>query len=121
MSTVLPEDLFVSEKPVARDIQLNGDTKHTLHFREVADAVLQRYFRALDSTDEDVRAGARAVLISHSLCDDGGTPALTVVQAARLRSAVMKRMVDIIIDIHTIKPAAGNDSAPGEKTGSGTS
>lgn len=67
--------------------------------------------------------GARAVLIAYSLCDEDGKPALSQERAASLRSAVMKRMVDVIIDLHTIKPAAdaGNDSEPGARIGSGTS
>ena len=114
-------DDFVSEVPVEQTVTIAG-VDRKLHFREVSDQDWYRYIAALQSDSIDVQAGARAFLISKSLCEPDGKPALTLEKAAQLKIRVAKAIHDAaILAFKTGKEEAGNASEPGAPTGSGTS
>ncbi len=117
----MDDSLFISEQPVARTVEI-AKKKHTLHFREVSDADWYRYIETRGSDDLDVRAGARAYLISRSLCEPDGTLALTLERAASIKLRAAKAIETAILTLDSdAREEAGKDSPPGEEIGSGTS
>lgn len=122
MSGLNLEALCVSVAPVPKKMTINGE-EVTLWFREVSDQDWQRYVVARGSENADVMTGARAFLISKSLCNADGTHAIEIARAAQLKMPIAKAMVETIMEIASAtKATAGNASAPGaDATGSGTS
>lgn len=117
----MDDDLFISEVPVERAVTLAGKQRK-LWFREVSDADWYRYVSARSSDDVDTQAGARAFLISKSLCEPDGTLALTLERAASLKLRAAKEMERVIMELDSrAKDEAGNASEPGaDVSGSGT-
>ena len=120
--SALSADLFVSGSAIERQVEING-TKQTLWFREVSQADWYRYVSLRGSDNVDTAAGARAFLISRSLCEPDGTLALTIERAAELKLRVSRSIEQEIMVLDGIaRDTAGNESAPGaDDAGSGTS
>lgn len=85
----LDPSLFISDTVHERTVELGDGAKHQMHFRELPNPVLLRFTFAERSDDDDVRAGARARLVSASLCDEKGNPVLPFEQAIRLKPKVL--------------------------------
>ncbi len=109
---MIADDLFVSDVPVERTIRLKGKD-HVIHLREVSDTDWRRYYAARNSLDPEVAAGARAFLISMSVCEPTGERALTMEKAAQLKLFVAKKFEDeIMLFNQSVVTDAGNESAP---------
>lgn len=68
---------------VAKEITFNGQTE-TFFFKELGAADVDRCFYT--GGDEERKKTARTRLISHTLCNEDGSPALTDEEAGKLRA-----------------------------------
>lgn len=109
---------FVSTEIHQRTVTLADGSKHELHFRELPVSMFRKFQIAEESEDEDVRAGSMAKLISASLCEPDGAPAMTYEQAMNLKPNVSSRLFDAVISLGGSDKGKG--SPPGEKSGSST-
>lgn len=89
MAMKLDASLFISDTIHDREVELGDGTKHTMHFRELPNPDLLRFNFAERSRDDEVRATARARLVSASLCDEAGNPVLPFEAAVRLKPKVL--------------------------------
>lgn len=89
MAMKLDPSLFISDTVHERTVELGDGTKHKMHFRELPNPDLLRFTFAERSDDDDVRAEARARLVSASLCDEHGKPVLPFEHAIRLKPQVL--------------------------------
>lgn len=115
----LPSTCFISNSVHERKVKLGDDQEHTLHFRELTNTDFRKLVFAERSEDEDVRAAAEARMISMSLCDQDGKPALTLDDAVRLKPAISRALADAVLDVNG--PPKGNALPPEVSNGSGTS
>ena len=115
---------FVSEQVHERKVTLADGSEHVLYFKEVPATVYRKFLFAEQSKDEDVRASSLAKLISESMCEADGAPAMTFEQAKQLKPSVSGKLVDAVLIVNGQKSEAedpGNALPPSETTGSGTS
>lgn len=110
---------FVSEEVQEKTVTLADGSEHVLYFKEVPATVYRKFLLAENSEDEDVRASSLAKLISASMCEADGAPAMTFEQAKQLKAGVSGKLVDAVLEVNGQKP--GNVLPPGAKSGSGTS
>lgn len=111
---------FVSPTIHSRQVKLPDGSEHTLHFKELPAAEFTRYHLAQKSEDDDAKVGAIAKLICAALCEADGKPALTYAKAMQLKAGAMAALFDAVLSVNSTANA-GNESAPGERSGSGTS
>lgn len=116
---MLDDSLFASPDVISREVELPDGKKHTLYFKEASAGAFRKYGIAEKSEDAEVRAGSIAHLISASLVDPDGKPAITYERALQLKPAAMMAMYYAILEISGGK--SKNDSGPEVKTTSGTS
>lgn len=116
---------FVSDQVHERKVKLADGSEHVLYFKEVPATVYRKFQIAESSDDEDVRASSLAKLISASMCEADGSPAMTFEEACRLKGPVSNELVSKVLEVNGKAPAAGenlgNGSPSGETTGSGES
>lgn len=117
----LPTSFFVSDQVHERKVKLGDEEEHALHFRELSHTDFRKFFDEENSEDEDVRMGAVAKIITASLCDPDGKPALTLKDAMRLKPIVANAITDQVLDINGMKKKRGNGLPPEASNGSGTS
>lgn len=119
---MIAAELFITGQAIERTVDIAGQ-KHKLWFREVTSADWFRYVTLRGSDDVDTAAGARAYLISKSLCEPDGTLALSEDQAAQLKLRASRAIEKEIMALDGVaRESAGNESAPGAgEPGSGTS
>jgi hypothetical protein len=114
------DSFFVSEQVHERKVTLADGSEHVLYFKEVPATVYRKFLHAEQSEDEDVRASSLAKLISASMCEEDGSPAMTFEQAKQLKAGVSGALMDAVLEVNGRKP--GNVLPPaGENSGSGTS
>lgn len=116
----LDSAFFVSPTIHPRPVELPDGSKHTLHFKEVPAVEFAKYRLDQESEDANVKVGAVAKLICASICEEDGKPALSYAKALQLKAGAMNALLAAVIDVNSAGNA-GNASAPGEATGSGTS
>lgn len=114
------DSFFVSTEIHKRVVELADGSKHELHFRELPVADYRKFQIAEASDDENVRAGSMAKMISASLCEPDGSPAMTYEEAMRLRPNVNSRLFDVILSLGGAGKK-GEALPPEAKSGSGTS
>lgn len=119
----LDKALFVSAEVFEREVELQDGTKHVLHFKQLAAVEFRRYLNATNSLDEDVAAACMAKLISQSICEPDGKPAVTFKQALQLTPNAERAISAAVLDVNGMgkkKDEPGKGSPPGATTGSGT-
>lgn len=118
------EAFFVSAQVHERKVTLADGSEHILYFKEVPATVYRKFQIAESSEDEDVRASSLAKLITASMCEADGSPAMTFEDACRLKGPVSNDLVSAVLEVNGKRSpgeSLGNDSPPSETTGSGTS
>lgn len=115
----LPTSFFVSDDIHERKVKLGDEEEHVLYFRELSHTDFRKFFDDEKSQDENVRAAAVARMISMSLCEPDGKPAMTAKDAIRLKPAIANAIADNILDVNGMKK--GNALPPEATNGSGTS
>jgi hypothetical protein len=117
-----PAGLVVASDPLVREVDFGGGNVQKIPFREISDADWFRYYTRLGSKDEDVRAAARAYLVSVGVANPDGSQAMTLEEALRLKPQALKALeTPIRAFLEESAAQAGNASAPGAEIGSGTS
>lgn len=111
---------FVSPTIHSRQVKLPDGSEHTLHFKELPAVDFTRFHLAQKSEDDEVRVNAVAKLICAALCEPDGKPALSMAKAMQLKGGAMNALFDAVLSVNSASNV-GNDSAPGEGSGSGTS
>ncbi len=112
--------LLVSPEIHKREITLSDGSKHELHFRELSAATYRKFQIRDASENPDERAGAPAFLVSESLCEPNGMPALTYEQALQLKPNPMNKLFLEVIALNG-GGERKNASESAENSGSGTS
>lgn len=102
----LPESFFASPNAIPKNVKLSDGSEHLLHFRELPAIEFRRYRDAERSDDENTRIEAMARLIAASLVDEAGRPAITLVDAKRLKAAPMSAMWQAILEVNSATPEA---------------
>ena len=119
---MLNDAFFVSATLHERPVTLADGSTHRLHFRELSAAQVRAYQLAERSPDEEVQAGAIAKLISTSVCEPDGTPAMTYDRARHLKPAAANALMAEILVINGMAGDQAKKPSPsGEPAGSGTS
>lgn len=98
--------LFVSNEIHEREVTLSDGTKHKLYFKELAAVEFRRFYLAESSADEDAQAGSMARLISSSLVEPDGRPALTIKQALMLKTSAANAIAKEILELNGITTKA---------------
>jgi hypothetical protein len=103
----LHDAFFAGAELHQREIALADGSKHVLHFKELPATEFRKFYIAEASKDEDVQAGSMAKLISASLCDPDGKPAISYKQALNLKPAAARALLNAVLEINGIG-AQGN-------------
>lgn len=117
---MLDSRFFVSTEIHQRDVTLPDGSVHTLHFKELPATQYRRFIMAERHADPDVRAASIVTLIAASMCDEQGNPAITLEQAALLRTAASSAIFEAVMDVNG-KGLEKKSSTPEQTTTSGTS
>jgi hypothetical protein len=97
---MLDKSFFVSTDVHAKEVKLPDGTKHTLHFKELAAVEFRRFALAEQSENENIKAASVAKLISASLCEADGKPAITFEQALTLKASAMNSMFEAMLEVN---------------------
>lgn len=116
---MLDQSFFISSQLHEKEVEMADGSKHTLHFRELPYIDVSRYQAGIHSDNENERAAASAKLVSASLCNPDGSPALTFEQASRLKPSVGTAIFHAAVAVNT--PVKKKPSDPEPKATSGTS
>ncbi|MBA0291029.1 hypothetical protein D7Y39_14530 [Stenotrophomonas maltophilia] len=114
---LLDPSLFISDDVHEREVMLADGKRHTFYIREQEAGVIRGFFAGQASDDPDKQAETMARLIAKSICDSEGKPALTLVQAKRLKFAVQIALTKEISEVHSYQ---GKETSPDEEAGSGS-
>jgi len=96
----LAKSLFVSDEIHEKEVTLPNGEVHKLHFKELSAVEFRKFQMAEFSEDDEVKATSMAKLISSSLVDPDGKPALTLPQALKLNSAATNAMIAVILGVN---------------------
>jgi len=107
--TMLDKAFFISDEIHDATVKLGDGSEHALHFREMTAAEFRKFHLAETSGDEEKRIGSMARLISLSLCDPEGKPALTYEQALKLKPGASAELVNAILAVNGFGRKPGND------------
>ena len=105
---MLNDSLFVSDAVVARQVKLADGSEHTLYFKEIPAIDFRKFYIAEQSDDEDIKATSMAKLIVASMCNQDGSPAITLKQALKLKGSAMNAIVGAVMDINGFGNEAKN-------------
>lgn len=100
------DSFFVSNTLHEREIELADGSKYVLHFKELPANDFRKFYFSTQSKDDDVRSAAVCKLISMSLCNPDGKPAMTLEKAAQLKPGVEKAIFDALMSVNGM--ASGN-------------
>jgi hypothetical protein len=96
----LSKSLFVSDEVHEKEVTLPNGEVHKLHFKELSAVEFRKFQMAEFSEDDEVKATSMAKLISSSLVDPDGKPALNMAQALKLNSAATNAMIAVILGVN---------------------
>lgn len=115
VSSILGDDMFVSDAIIERAVKLGDGTERTLYFKQLTALEMKQHFVAERSTDPGVADESTARLIARSLVEPSGSPAITPDRAARLKPAVSGAIYWAILEVNGVMtPAkAGGEGEPG--------
>ena len=90
---------FASSTLVKREVELADGKKHDLMFKEPSAIDIERYGEGKMSKDRDTRLAATAELIVACLCNEDGSPALSLEQAVQLKWKPRLNIVNVIEEL----------------------
>lgn len=91
---------FVSDKIHERPVKLQDGSEHILFFKELPSVIFRAFQLNQQSKDEGVQVGSIAKLISQSLCEPDGKPALPYERALKLTQAAANAILDAILAVN---------------------
>lgn len=97
---MLPDSIFAGSDLHARQVDLGGGQVVELWFKELPAVDFIRYHAMTTSTDEDVRAGAAAKLVSKSLVNPDGSAALTYERALTLTTKPLNAIFTAVLEVN---------------------
>ena len=97
---MLPSSFFVSTELHIRNVTLPDGSVHALSFRELPAVEFRKFNLDEASDDENKRADSMYRLISVSLVNPDGSPALTVNEARNLKGAAANSLMEAILDVN---------------------
>lgn len=109
----IPQSFFVSEEIRVRDVKLSDGSVHQIHFRELPALDFRRWHENEKSEDQKVRHEAIANLLVIGVCNEDGSPGLTLDQAKKLKGGAMAAIFEALLDVNgastKAKDKLGND------------
>jgi hypothetical protein len=96
----LDASLFISDEIKQKEVTLPNGQVHTLYFKELPAVEFRRFQIAETSGKEDVQAGSIAKLISASLVEPDGKPAISYTKALQLNSAAANAIIAAILEVN---------------------
>jgi len=100
----LNDAFFVSEKLHEKKIQLPDGSEHILHFAELPAHEFVRFRDQQASEDENIRARAAIRLLSQGVRNPDGSCAMTEAQAANLKPAPARALMDALMEANSSDP-----------------
>jgi len=97
---MLDASLFVSGEVREKLIKLPDGSEHKMWFKELPAVDFRKFVIAEQSEDEDIKASSMAKLISMSLCEPDGKPALNMKKALGLNAPATNAIVQAIMEIN---------------------
>jgi hypothetical protein len=97
---MLDKSLFVSGEVREKVIKLPDGSEHTMWLKELPAVDFRRFILAEQSDDDDTRATSMAKLISMSLCEPDGKPALSMKKALELNAPATNAIVQAIMEVN---------------------
>jgi hypothetical protein len=97
---MLPASFFVSNELHSRNVTLPDGSVHALHFRELPAVEFRKFHLDEASDDDNKRADSMYRLISVSLVNPDGTPALTIQDARNLTGSAANSIMEAILDVN---------------------
>lgn len=113
---MLPAALFRSDELHERAITLGDGSVHPLKFREMTHAQELKMRDIARAEGDHV-----SFMISVSVVNDDGTPAISETEAANLKRGVRNALITAIMDINGGGASLGNALPPAASAGSSTS
>jgi endoglucanase Acf2 len=102
---MLDKILFVSTEVQEKKVTLPDGSVHSLYFKELPAVEFRRFAIAEQSDNDDIKACSLAKLISVSLCDADGKPAITFDQALQLKASAMTAIFEAMLEVNGQKKA----------------
>lgn len=111
VSSVLTDDMFVSDSIIEHPVKLGDGKERTMYFKPLSAIEWKQHMEAENSKDAKVRKEASARLIAKCVVEPDGRRAMTPQQAARLKPAVSGAFFMAILEINEIfkKPEVNAD------------
>lgn len=96
----LDDSLFAGAEVHERPVEVAPGKTLKLWFKELPAVDFIRFHTHNTSDDENVRAGAAALLISACLCNQDGTPAMTYERALKLKSKPLNAIFQAVLEVN---------------------
>src|SRR5688572_1104693 len=98
----IPDSFFASDKPIPRQVTMQDGSEHTIHFKELPAFELDRWRAAQHAEDRETRIDATAKLLVLSVCEPGGSAALTVNQVKALKPAPLTQLLKSVLEVNDL-------------------
>lgn len=109
----IPQEFFVSEEIRVRDVKMSDGVEYPIHFKELSALDFRRWNENEKSADAEVRLEAICGLLVLGVCNEDGTPGLTMAQARKLKGGAMAAIFEALLDVNGATSKAqeklGND------------
>ena len=97
---MLDDIFFVSPQVHEKKVKLPDGSEHTLYFKELPAVEFRRFALAEQSDNEDLKAVSLAKLITASLCEPDGKPAVTFEKALQLKASAMTSIFEAMMEVN---------------------
>lgn len=109
VSSVLTDDMFVSDSIIEHPVKLGDGKERTMYFKPLSAIEWKQHMEAENSKDPKVRKESAARLIAKCVVEPDGRRAMTPQQAARLKPSVSGAFFMAILEINEIFKKPGPD------------
>lgn len=97
---MLDKSLFVSTEVHEKKVKLPDGSEHSLFFKELPAVEFRRFALAEQSENDDIKATSIAKLLSVSLCEPDGQPAITFDKALQLKASAMSAIFEAMLEVN---------------------
>lgn len=102
VSSIITDDMFVSDAIIEHPVKLGDDKERTMYFKPLSAIEWKQHMEAEGSKDAKVRRESAARLISKCVVEPDGRRAMTPQQAAQLKPSVSSAFFFAILEINDI-------------------
>lgn len=102
VSSVLTDDMFVSDSIIEHPVKLGDGKERTMYFKPLSAIEWKQHMEAENSKDAKVRKESAARLIAKCVVEPDGRRAMTPQQAARLKPSVSGAFFMAILEINDL-------------------